>query len=83
MSVAGQAAKDIIQRELYRVIGSDLESLPLSTEIEESGLDSLKLSEAVLSLEHQLGIVLDDDALTAISDCGTIGDVIDLLAANL
>ena len=70
---------DVLETEVLR---SDV-SLDRSSGLEESGLDSLKLTQVLLSVEERTGLWLDEENLTPenLETVGTLADCLyDVLA---
>lgn len=65
---------DILETEVLR---SDLD-LDRTSGLEESGLDSLKLTQVLLSVEERTGLWLDEENLTPenLETVGTLADCI-------
>lgn len=69
----------ILVDAINRITARDYKELPLDLSLSEIGLDSLGLSQIILSIEEETGWCLDDELLSNIIDEETMGGVRNLL----
>jgi|CXWL01.1.fsa_nt_gi acyl carrier protein len=72
----------ILRDAVNRITVNQYASLPLDLSLSEVGLDSLGLSQIVLSIEEGTGWQLDDQMLDDLLNEKTIGGVRDLLLGH-
>lgn len=79
MSLSKASIADTVQKALAEVSGLALENLKPDTAVGELGLDSLGLSEILISVEDTFNVEIPFEALERFEGITTLGQVYELL----